>query len=306
MTEQPTNILTCQVCGTTIDEQDDLTNIVACALCGAPHHCDCWDYTGMCSTYGCGGIVSKEFEPNAVTSLVTIDEKTSLPSGIHVHFLSLWRKTKVVIERSFQTVRAGALGGLLVALGYYLLYGYRSSFWRVFPSICGGLTMAVLVYGIISALMASIYHRFSLETSIFSCATFYFSFSIMDLATGHWSSFLPLATIAAVSAMVFASATAESIFGRYTHLGKTLGRNSSYLRYFVTFLAFISLTSLCTWSIGMLHMRGPIQEILMWSLLTTVMGGRSVEVGKEEYRKKLIAELTETDCLEEKIPHQAE
>jgi len=39
----------CQICGA--DLEGDL---VACARCATRHHRDCWEYTGICSTYGCG------------------------------------------------------------------------------------------------------------------------------------------------------------------------------------------------------------------------------------------------------------
>jgi hypothetical protein len=38
----------CQVCGEEI--QDD---VVFCRRCKTPHHRDCWQYYGACSTYGC-------------------------------------------------------------------------------------------------------------------------------------------------------------------------------------------------------------------------------------------------------------
>lgn len=40
---------TCQVCGELIVER-----IVLCRSCNTPHHQDCWEYSGACSTYGCG------------------------------------------------------------------------------------------------------------------------------------------------------------------------------------------------------------------------------------------------------------
>lgn len=39
----------CQVCG-----QGLLSDVVSCLTCATPHHADCFDYTGRCSTYGCG------------------------------------------------------------------------------------------------------------------------------------------------------------------------------------------------------------------------------------------------------------
>ena len=39
----------CQVCGDEIKAQ-----VVLCRSCKTPHHQDCWQYYGSCSTYGCG------------------------------------------------------------------------------------------------------------------------------------------------------------------------------------------------------------------------------------------------------------
>jgi hypothetical protein len=41
---------TCPVCGCAMDAAS-----VRCAGCRAPHHRECWDYVGACSTFGCGG-----------------------------------------------------------------------------------------------------------------------------------------------------------------------------------------------------------------------------------------------------------
>ena len=39
----------CQICGDQITE-----DAVFCRSCKTPHHKDCWEYYGECSTYGCG------------------------------------------------------------------------------------------------------------------------------------------------------------------------------------------------------------------------------------------------------------
>jgi hypothetical protein len=39
----------CQVCGEEIVEE-----LVHCRRCQTPHHADCWEYFGGCSTFGCG------------------------------------------------------------------------------------------------------------------------------------------------------------------------------------------------------------------------------------------------------------
>lgn len=38
----------CKICGDPI-----LSDMVFCARCYTPHHLDCWQYNGLCSTYGC-------------------------------------------------------------------------------------------------------------------------------------------------------------------------------------------------------------------------------------------------------------
>jgi hypothetical protein len=43
-----TVVATCQVCGESI-----AADPVLCKSCRTPHHHDCWEYYGQCSTYGC-------------------------------------------------------------------------------------------------------------------------------------------------------------------------------------------------------------------------------------------------------------
>ncbi len=45
---QPIEDPICQVCGEKI-----VDDMVFCRRCRTPHHLDCWQYTGCCSTYGC-------------------------------------------------------------------------------------------------------------------------------------------------------------------------------------------------------------------------------------------------------------
>ena len=48
MASRDENHKICQICGTELEAP-----IVWCERCGTPHHSDCWDYYGECSTYGC-------------------------------------------------------------------------------------------------------------------------------------------------------------------------------------------------------------------------------------------------------------
>jgi hypothetical protein len=39
----------CGVCACPLD-----ADVVSCLTCAASHHAECWEYAGVCSTYGCG------------------------------------------------------------------------------------------------------------------------------------------------------------------------------------------------------------------------------------------------------------
>jgi hypothetical protein len=42
---------TCQICGEGLEEGEP--ELVRCTLCHTPHHAECWEYFGGCSTFGC-------------------------------------------------------------------------------------------------------------------------------------------------------------------------------------------------------------------------------------------------------------
>jgi hypothetical protein len=48
-TQPDTDTAICQICGEDINR-----DAVYCLRCKTPHHGDCWQYVGACSTYGCG------------------------------------------------------------------------------------------------------------------------------------------------------------------------------------------------------------------------------------------------------------
>lgn len=49
----------CRVCGEVLRG-----DVVCCKRCLAPHHRECWDYCGQCSTYGCGETECSATGPN--------------------------------------------------------------------------------------------------------------------------------------------------------------------------------------------------------------------------------------------------
>ena len=46
---QPLEAVRCRVCGESIEH-----DLVSCRACKTPHHLECWEYVGQCSTYACG------------------------------------------------------------------------------------------------------------------------------------------------------------------------------------------------------------------------------------------------------------
>lgn len=50
----PAEDLVCQICGGELGE-----DAVPCSGCQTPHHGDCWEFMGRCSTYGCEGGAGK-------------------------------------------------------------------------------------------------------------------------------------------------------------------------------------------------------------------------------------------------------
>lgn len=66
----------CQICGKELEGQ-----LVWCTRCKTPHHADCWSYTEVCSTYGCGSKRSVEsLAAAAVFDDYPVVEKDSAPS----------------------------------------------------------------------------------------------------------------------------------------------------------------------------------------------------------------------------------
>lgn len=87
----------CRVCGARLSPP-----VVACPRCEAPHHADCWDYNGGCSTYGCReqiatALVTEELPPTQVVSGADLFFEAFDPrqnaSVMALLLLAVWRLT---------------------------------------------------------------------------------------------------------------------------------------------------------------------------------------------------------------------
>jgi hypothetical protein len=70
---QPIDSAMCQVCGESIESE-----MVICRRCKTPHHHDCWNYFGRCSTYGCGE--TRYYVPKTAPVLPARLRESSSPS----------------------------------------------------------------------------------------------------------------------------------------------------------------------------------------------------------------------------------
>lgn len=82
--EESTENVICRVCGDALGSEAAL----ACRSCGTPHHKDCWEFTGVCSVYGCGATRTTAFvrqgtidldQPIPAEEILAIDENTPVP-----------------------------------------------------------------------------------------------------------------------------------------------------------------------------------------------------------------------------------
>lgn len=76
--------IVCQVCGDSIVESE----LIYCKNCSTPHHKDCWAYTRICSTYGCGStmaVTSKsDCSLTVPASIPVASDPASGPDKFHI------------------------------------------------------------------------------------------------------------------------------------------------------------------------------------------------------------------------------
>lgn len=68
--------ITCKVCGESIDG----AGIVHCSKCETPHHSDCFQYAGKCSTFGCGN--NKYYSQNDKNQLSAVKQNKDNANSI--------------------------------------------------------------------------------------------------------------------------------------------------------------------------------------------------------------------------------
>jgi hypothetical protein len=280
----------CPVCGDPVAPGPEG---VLCGLCGAPHHGPCFEYTGRCSIYGCGGITVRPFEV-ALTMVQagTIDESAPEPGWLGPWIAGLPRRAARHVDALPRTMGAGIVGAVVTVVAYPLLW------WMLGRSAAGSpgepllpvILGAAFAHGLLAPFLAPLQHRFPRETAGWGLIVCWMLFTFGELWRGPDSGMLfPFFAAGCVlGALVFATSVAELVAGQFTRFGRRLGRSGPVVRALVAALAFVVGTGVPSQITGIL-LRGAWRDILVFSLMAGVVGAPSMEVGRAEYRKKLIA-----------------
>lgn len=280
----------CPVCG---DALGPGPGAVLCARCGAPHHGACFEYTGRCSIYGCGGLAVRPFDGVlAPVEAGLIDGTAPGPGWLGPWLAGMPRRLARHGDALPRTLGAGVLGAILTVVAYPVLWAMlgrsaaRSPGGALAPVILG----AALAHGLAAPFLGPLQHRFPREAAgggLLACWLL-FTFGELWRGPGAGPLFPFFAAGCVVGALVFATSAAELIAGRFTAWGRRLGRAGAPVRALVAALAFVLATGVPSAASGIL-LRGAWRDILVFSLMAAVVGAPSMEVGREEYRKKLIA-----------------
>lgn len=278
---------TCQLCG----QAATGTETQACGLCCAPHHADCWEYTGLCSTYGCGGIQAVPYSPDLVPRQVAIHEG----SRALVPFEERLRTVAQRLARRHGdlavTLRAGVVGALGATVAMVLMLVAlvspavlsSPSFLPVITGYVVGLFAAGLGYGVLAPYLAPLQHRAPLRTSLVAGGIAVASF-FTGGATGG-AAFLITVLAGATSAGTFS----EWLVGPHTRFGRQLGAAATPVRYGATAASFFLGSLAASLMMGLPFSLGVVGEIGIWTVLAALAASHSMEVGRAEYRKHLVA-----------------
>jgi hypothetical protein len=275
------------VCGEAVCDED-----IACARCDTPYHADCFRYVGRCSMFGCPGVSAVPYRHVRQHLLPALLE----PSAASDALLDLRRLSQSLVRRAWlaagdlrRTVPAGLAGGLAGFAIYALVFWSRRAFWRHAVAIGGALVACGVLFGMLSPLFAPAIHRRPWVTAATALAAFAALFVFGDFRTG-WIHAVPVAVLTATAATLFATTVAELAFGRFTGAGRALGRAAAGARMLVTSLSFFTVCGVAATALGLLRIRGVWLEIAAWSVMAGIAGSAAFDAGKEEHRKRLLAE----------------
>lgn len=267
----------------------------ACGLCGAPHHPDCWEYTGACATYGCGGIAAVPYRGGADTVPALLIDETTAPAGVRAGPGALLRAGLGARAKDLPvTLRAGLRGGLAATATLAAFVGVAVQgpwillhplFWKYMAGASALLVGTGGIYGLAAPFLAPQQHRFPLRTGLVASIASLVCFFGLGGIGGDFVFFV--ATL--LTGMAAASSLAEWVAGRFRPLGRKLGARAGPVRYALTGLVFFAGSVIAHLLGGLPTDSGSLAIITIFTVLAAMTAGHSLEVGREEYRKHLIA-----------------
>lgn len=284
----------CQVCG------EEARDAVACALCLTPHHPDCFEYTGRCSVYGCGGISTRALPgPEAATGApLVLDEDTAGISPVSLWLAGLPRYVARQGRDLPRTLRHGLTGGLAACAFWMVLLVYFRGLHRMSLARFGKALMEVgpmlvgcgLLQGFVAPFVAPLQHRYPRETTWGSLLVATLALTLGDMSRGPRTPYLMMVgALSGAFAILYATTFAEWLAGPFTPMGRRLGARGWWARVGLTGVAFFLGAVMLATPQGIPVLGDAFWMTVTFAVIAMVAAAPPMEVGREEYRKKLIA-----------------
>lgn len=285
----------CGVCGDPLDRH----GLVACAHCGAPAHRDCWEYTGGCGVFGCGGLESLEGDDARVArgargagALVIREDDPDLPTTRPGRGTRLRRRVRAALAQSGPAAGLGLGTGLVL----FVFFGLQLFDAAASPAAIVALPLAGLLHGLIAPHLSRSLLDHPGRWALASGAAVLLLFTQVT-----WMGLLEM-TMAVQVALCVASLVAGVLFSTsladLVRVGRARrdagGRLAARPAYGVAWAAFVGIFALgihldpTAWLTG-----AALRDVLIFSTMGMV-GARAVERGKAEAREALSAGSADT------------
>jgi hypothetical protein len=158
-----------------------------------------------------------------------------------------------------------------------------------FLQLTGMVLAAGLVHGMAAPFLASLQHRYPREAMAVSFVTSGSLVLLLNALRPRGGGELLMVALIMASFLVFSTSAGEWLFGRFTVWGRRLGLASLPARIVATWAAFVASSASISWFFTGAVSARDLGQILLWSLMAICVALPSMEIGREEYRKHLIA-----------------
>jgi hypothetical protein len=269
MSDSPTYV--CRVCAYGVLPAE----AAACVLCSSPHHQDCWEFAGGCSTFGCGGTEQVPFtsvEQGLQVADVQVAAEPPARQALAVQGRRILGRLRVEARSLTTTVPAGLVGGAVSLAVGCLLVGITNA---LAPKPVQVLMGMGLLYGCLAPFLVNFQLRHPRKVlaagSLLLCAALNWQ---LYTYRNHAQIILSL-----VAATTLGSTLSEMAFGRRSRAAELLGPAAVPVRYLAT--GILSLLSIFLGSyvvVSSINFTGP--ESLVVSILAALCAGHPLERGK--------------------------